>query len=280
MAFEISRRVADLISLLRSKPFSLETGEGRARERQRRAALMTVAAVLSKALSVVVTFASIRLTVHYLGADRYGVWMTISSFIALLNFVDLGLGNGLVNAVAHAQGSSDRNTATTSVSTTFFIFCGISLGLGVIFLVTFPFIPWATVFNVNSAATASEVAGAVAVLAICFLLTLPLSIVQNVQTGCQDGFLNYMWQVAGNLIALVSIIIAMHLECGLAMLVLASAGGPLVALCLNWLIHFRKKSSRPITPLDSIRQIVRPLSARHRDHVLRIASYDIAWQHD
>jgi O-antigen/teichoic acid export membrane protein len=49
---------------------------------------------------------SVPLTLTYLGSERYGMWMAISSIVALLAFADFGLGNGLVNAIAVASVSS------------------------------------------------------------------------------------------------------------------------------------------------------------------------------
>ena len=45
----------------------------RGRERYRRAGITASTSFLSKALTIIISFASVPLTVHYLGAERYGV---------------------------------------------------------------------------------------------------------------------------------------------------------------------------------------------------------------
>src|ERR1035437_6060231 len=103
----ISDRVKAVKSLLRLKPFDTSTDQGRSQERYRRAALTTVSSVLARAVAVGTSLITVRLTIRYLGVERYGLWMTITSVVSLLWFADLGMGNGLLNAIAEAHGRDD-----------------------------------------------------------------------------------------------------------------------------------------------------------------------------
>src|SRR5439155_14854316 len=132
--------VRSLAANLQFHSFDTSTKEGRARERKRRVLLTAVSTIFSKAVSLLIILVSVPLTVHYLGPERYGLWMTISSFIALMSFADLGLGNGLVNAISQADGAGDRQLARRSVSAGFFLLLGVSVGLGVVFAVIYPFV--------------------------------------------------------------------------------------------------------------------------------------------
>ena len=51
------------------------------RERYRRAGMTASTSYMAKGLTLVMGFVSVPLTVHYLGAERYGVWLTISSLL-------------------------------------------------------------------------------------------------------------------------------------------------------------------------------------------------------
>src|SRR5687768_8312192 len=99
----VTRR-ATLLDWLPLRAHDRTTAEGRARERQRRAMLASGAAAVAKVVRVLTIFASVPLAIGYLGAERYGLWLTISSVAAFLTFADLGLGNGLLNAVSEAEG--------------------------------------------------------------------------------------------------------------------------------------------------------------------------------
>ena len=87
-------------NLVRLLPFDTATQEGRAKERHRRIVLSAIASAMAKIISITTALISVPLTLHYLGPERYGMWMTISSLAALLAFADLGIGNGMLNAIA------------------------------------------------------------------------------------------------------------------------------------------------------------------------------------
>src|SRR5690349_17928309 len=90
-------------SVLQFRPFSTDTPEGRAKERLRRVLLTALVSAFAQAVNMLTMLVSIPLTLNYLGVERYGLWIVISSLITILGFADLGLGNGLLNAIADAN---------------------------------------------------------------------------------------------------------------------------------------------------------------------------------
>lgn len=231
-------RIQRLISFFRLTPFDKSTPEGLANERYRRALLTTVTSVIAKGVSVLTAFICVPLTLNYLGTERYGLWMTISSVIVVLGVVDFGLGNGLVNVISQADGNNDCNGAQKAVSSVFFILLSLAVLLLTIFGIIYPFVPWYRIFNVTSVQAVRESGPATAVFAVCFFLNLPLGIVQKVQLGYQEGFLNNYWQIAGNILGLVAVVIVILLRGGLAWLVFAMSGVPVLVLAVNWCFFF------------------------------------------
>ena len=217
------------------------TPEGRGRARYRRAALSGVAAGGARAISILTVLVSIPLAVGYLGAERYGLWATLSTLIALLGFADVGLGNGVVTAVAEADGRGDRRAARGYVSSAFFFLLGIGVVLGAMFAFAFPFIPWGAVYNVHSSVAVAEAGTATAVFAACFLLTLPASVGERTQLAYQEGYINGLWAAFGSLLGLAGVLLAIAVEASLPWLVLAFAGGPLVALLANSAMLFLRR---------------------------------------
>ena len=68
------------------------------------------------------------LTVHYLGAERYGVWLTISSLLTWMSMTDFGLaGNALVNVLAEASGREDREGAQHYAASAFWALTGVGV---------------------------------------------------------------------------------------------------------------------------------------------------------
>jgi O-antigen/teichoic acid export membrane protein len=221
--------------ILRLSPFDTTTAEGRSHERFRRASLSAATSGAAKAIALFTTAVSVPLTLGYLGSERFGVWMTLSAIVALLGFTDLGLGNSLLNGVAHAAGHEDRRLIRSNLSNGIVMLSGVAIVFGVVFAVVYERIPWAAVFNVSSPAALSEAGPAAAVLVACFLIGLPASAFPQVRLGLQQGFVNSMFIAGGNLAALAFVIGAIRLQLGLPWLVLAMAGAPLLATLSNGL---------------------------------------------
>ena len=81
-----------------------------------------------KAMSIAIGLAFVPLLLNVLDAERYGIWLTISSIITWFTFFDIGLGNGLRNKLAEAIATGKEELARVYVSTTYAIL-GIVCGL-------------------------------------------------------------------------------------------------------------------------------------------------------
>ena len=178
------------MGVVRLKSFTGYTPEERTQERHKRVVLTVMASVAAKSISVVSALITVPLTLHYLGPERYGLWMAISSVIALLGFTDLGLGNGLINYVSRAYGRDDRELAIRSVSSAFYLLLAVALILAGAFALVYPWVGWPQVFNVSAPDAVADTGRAMAVFAGWFLISLPLSVIPRIQTGYQEGFLS------------------------------------------------------------------------------------------
>jgi O-antigen/teichoic acid export membrane protein len=254
----MSKNLADLVSsitfwaqrcvgILGLKEFDTSTPEGRSQERYRRVALTAISSVGARGITVATMLIAVPLTLHYLGTERYGLWMTISSIIAMMGFADLGMGLGLLNAIAEAHGQEDRQAAERYVSSGFFMLFAMALLILVVFAAAYPFIPWSRVFNVTSQQAIQEAGPAMCVFIACFAASLPLGVVRQVQLGYQEGFEPSLWESAGKVLGLVGLFLVIYLKAGLAWLVLAMAGGLPLAWLLNSLVlyGFRRPWLRP-----------------------------------
>ena len=230
---EFQQKIRQVLSVLRFKPFDTLTDSGRSKERYRRVVLTAGSSFVHRGVTILTGLISVPLTVHYLGTERYGLWMTISSTIAFLTFADLGLGNGLLNAVSKANGLDNRTDANTAVSSAFFMLLGISFFLFAIFWVIYPHVPWNRVFNVTADIAIRESGPAMAILILTFLINMPLGIVQRIQMGYQEGYKNQLWLSGGAVLGLAGVLIVIYLKAGLPWLVLAISGGPLLATLMN-----------------------------------------------
>ncbi len=230
------------LSVLSFRAFDPSSAHGRSKERYRRVALSTVAAFGARGIQILTSIVTVPLTLHYLGLERYGMWMTISSTIAMLSFADLGIGNGLLNAIAEAHGRGDRESASNYVSSALYALVVVGGIVAVSFGVCYPLVPWARVFNVSSTQAVSEAGPAVAVFVGSFVVSMPLGVVQRVRMGYQEGFIDSAWTTAGSIGALIAVLAGVRLRVSLPWLVFAMAAVPAIVQVLNAGVLFGRQA--------------------------------------
>ena len=104
---------------------------------------------LYKGGSILASFLLVPLTINYLDTENYGIWLTLSSFIAWFSFFDIGLGNGLRNKFVEAKAKGDMSLARGYVSAAYYTIGAVSLGLILVFFGVNYFIDWTKVFNAS-----------------------------------------------------------------------------------------------------------------------------------
>src|ERR1035437_1470827 len=227
--------------LLRIRAFDTTTLQGQSDERYRRIAWSTALSTVARFVGIATSFITVPLVVGYLGNERYGMWLTMSSLVATLGPMDLGIGFGLLTVVSDAYGRDDKEAARRAISTAIAMLSMIAALAVVAFCIAYFLIPWARVFNVSSPTAASEAAPAAAVLLGAFALGLPLGIVGQVQLAHQSGYISSAWAIAGNLGSFVAMIVIIMVHGSLPLLVLALTFVGLVAAALNGWFLFRRQ---------------------------------------
>ena len=235
------RRIARYRRLLRLKPFDTTTLEGRSAERYRRIAWSTALSMVARFVGMGTGLITVPLVGGYLGAERYGIWLQMSSFVAALGPLDLGIGLGLLTVVSDAFGRDDREAARRAISTAAAMLSMIASLALVAFGILYFVVPWARVFNVDTPIAVSEAGPAAAVLFGAFALGLPLGIVGQVQLAHQSGYISSAWAIVGNLGSFAALLAIIALHGSLPLLVLALTGVGLVAAILNGWFLFRRQ---------------------------------------
>lgn len=207
----------------------------------------TLSAVASRVIMVLVGVVSVPLTIGYLGSERYGVWVTIGTFLAFLSFTDFGLANSLTNALGKAYGEERRDIAARYVSSAFCVLWLISLALLAAGLVIVPHLPALFFPKVTQAVTRSELGPALMIAVIIFVLNFPLLITNKVLGAHQESALANIWATAANVANLGAILIVIWCHGGLPWLVLGSSGLGLLTnvACAVWVFGFRRPWLRP-----------------------------------
>lgn len=226
------------IAIINHGHYDTSTPEGRDLERTRNIALSALTAILAKGIAMITPFITIRFTLGYLGEEIYGLWSTVASFFAVFAFADLGLGSGLQTELSHASAENDSTVCQKLVSTTYAILSVVASLLILAVLCSYPFIDWASIINAQTE-EAVKLAGAV-VLAIFVpkMINVPLAIIQRTQNAMQEGYRTNIWQIGGNLLGLLAVIVITLIDGGKVMMIAASSSIVVVVAALNMIVYF------------------------------------------
>lgn len=224
---------------LRIQPFDTSTEAGRAAERYRLAVWAILANVASKGAALGVMVLSVSLTIPYLGAQRFGIWMTIASFAGLLSFLGMGVGNALTNHVASRSAQSDAALLRQAISggLGFLLVVGLVVGAGLFLLASW--LPWAWLIKVDDAALLLEARDAAQLFAVLFGLSLFTTGIQSVFAGLQRTYEVYLASALGSVIALLALWMSAQAHAGLPVLLAATFGIQSLStlLLLGLLLH-------------------------------------------
>jgi len=209
------------------------TDAERSQRRLARVGLTGVITLASRGVIVLIGLVTLPLTSHYLGKERFGLWLTLSSFITWIAIADLGLSNSLINALSGADGKDDRHQAQVAVASAFWMMSLVTVVLIVAVLIAAPMVNWPQVFNVVSPEAAREVTPAlIAVLLFC-ALRLPASLIASIYQGFQEGYVYQIWNGLSGLLGAVGLIAAIKLQAGLPWLIVAFFASMLLADLLS-----------------------------------------------
>ncbi len=199
-----------------------------------------MSASMARVIGLLASLVSVPLTYRYLGGERYGIWMVLTSFIAMMAFADLGIGNGVVNAISEAYGKDDRELAREYVTSALVLLLAVGGTLALAGAIAYPFIPWTRLFNVKSLPVASEGSRALLVLFYWFVVNIPLAVITRVQSGLQKAYWSQIVSALGNILSLLGLFLVIAKHGSLAWLVFASTFGTILATILNGWLLFKK----------------------------------------
>ena len=209
---------------LRLHPHDTSTPEGRAAERYRLAALGVVANIASRVVGMALMVLTVHQTTPYLGAERFGVWATFASLAAMLSFMDLGIGNALINRVAHSAAADDPHALRSAIcgGIGWLALIGVLAWLGLATLAGF--IPWTTLFKLSNAGLGSEARSAALIFSGLFGLHVLSSGLLKVLIGQQRSFEAHVVTALGTLVACAAVWWATEQRLGVPSLLLAGFG--------------------------------------------------------
>ncbi len=194
-------------------------------------------ALVARVVSLGAGFAAVPLTLHHLGAERYGLWATLFSILSWLSLADLGLSNGLISALSEAFALGRRDLAREYVSTSFWGLWAMAGLIAIGLTAAYPFIDGSHLMRISSPAVASEFRRAAGLAAAFFLLNLPFTLVNRVFVAAQRPAMANFWAIANTVAMLAGLATAILAGGGLPALVAGYSGAQLLVSLMSavWL---------------------------------------------
>lgn len=184
---------------------------GSGNQRSLRANRNTLAMFAIKAVSIVVNLLMVRVLLNTLDAERYGIWMTLSSLVAWLGFFDVGVGHGLRNKLAAALAKGDTAAAQSHISTAYLSMIAIStLLLAVALLLAFN-VSWSMILNAP-ASMENELQALAAWVVSLFLVQLFLKLLNSIMLAMQMPAASAFITTLGQAVSLAAIAIVIQFD--------------------------------------------------------------------
>jgi O-antigen/teichoic acid export membrane protein len=159
-------------------------GEGQSREG--RIAWAVTSGAAARVLSAGVSLLTLPLAVRYLGAERFGIWATVSSTVLFLNLLDLGIAATLTNRIARAYATGDRVYAVRYVSNAIALSASIAGGAALALMALWNRIDIPRLLSVPVTVPDREVDATIVVAVALVLIGIPASLAGRIFAGYQE----------------------------------------------------------------------------------------------
>lgn len=152
-------------------------------------------------MSIGISLLLIPMTINYVDASQYGIWLTLSSVIAWFTFFDIGFTQGLRNRFSEAKASGNFQEAAKYVSTTYAILSIIFGTFWLLFFVINHFLDWSSILNAPKEMT-QELSILALIVVSFFSLQIVLKIISTIIIADQKPALSSFIDMLGQLLSL------------------------------------------------------------------------------
>lgn len=200
-----------------------------------------------KVVSIATSLLLVPMTLGYVSAEIFGVWLTISSILHWLTYMDVGFTHGLKNRLNECLARKDYEKGKSLVSTTYAIMFAIFVPLSAILIVVSPMIDWCGILNV---ATSNQevILKTMQVLFIFIALQMIVNVFVTIVAAYQKTALSSLFAVIGQVCSLCIIgMMTLFVKPSLLNLAFAYSLMPIVIVLVASVIYF-KTSMKEVAP--------------------------------
>ncbi|MHB8209560.1 lipopolysaccharide biosynthesis protein [Mucilaginibacter sp.] len=199
---------------------------------------------LIKGAGVLISFLLIPLTIHYVNAGQYGIWLTISSLVVWINTFDIGLSNGLRNKIAHSIALNETTNIVKYISTTYTILFFIALITFVVFYISGSFFNWNQLLNIKPSINAN-IWPIITISLGAFCIQFVLQPIKSILTATHEPFKSSLLLLLGQCLTVILIyILTLYTKSSLLMLVVVVSSSPVLIFLIANIYLFNTSLKR------------------------------------
>lgn len=203
--------------------------------------------LLIRGISIMVSLLLVPMTLDYVSAEIYGVWLIISSILHWLTYMDVGFTLGLKNRLAECLAKNDYERGKSLVSTTYFMMVVIFVPFALLMMIACPHINWCTILNVDLQYK-EDVQKTISILLAFVSLQMIVNVFVAVVAAHQKTALSSLFNVIGQICSLVIIFfMTRFVEPSLFNLTFAFSMMPILIVAVSSLLYY-SNSMKKIAP--------------------------------
>ena len=181
------------------------------KERNRKISKNIIGTFLFKGGGLIVNLLLVPMTISFVSATEYGIWLTLSSIITWFGISDIGFGHGLRNRFAEAVAKDNKQLARSYVSTTYVSISLLALLLWVIFFIINNFLDWSIILNTDKSIE-DDLSKVAFIVFSFFTLQFIFKLIGTVLTANQEPAKGAGFDFIANIFILGSIYLMMQLN--------------------------------------------------------------------
>ena len=158
-----------------------------------------------KVLNIAISLLLVPVLLTSLGKEKYGIWVTVFTFIGWLNIFDLGLGEGLKLKLTAAFSLKKIKKINKLITSTYLFIIFITSILLFLFTIINFFVDWSELLGVNN--YANEINTSIYILVVTVLLIFIVKLIGTIYSSLQLPFVENIIKTSGQSVFLICLLI-------------------------------------------------------------------------
>jgi O-antigen/teichoic acid export membrane protein len=197
-------------------------------ERYRKASLTAIFSIVTQAVVILTSLVTVPLVLNYVGVEKFGIWMTLTTGLSFIAFSDFGIGIGTQDKMAKYYGLQNYTAVRNSFYTSFIFVNFVITLLMIASLFFYHYVPFQEISFFKKINNVDEVNSLIIIVIAIFILGIVAGIVIRAYNALQQGFFISAIQLFSRIVTLVLLYLIVYLKGSFELLVFTIGGLPYI----------------------------------------------------